>query len=540
MTNVSAETALRSETPFVPFLKAIPASTPAGQRNIPKIIWQFWHSGLENAPDVVRRSHETWRHFNPDHEIRFLSLDQANEWLGCDFDALAAGMTADVGWAGKSDLLRLLLLARYGGVWADATTFCLAPLDDWMHPAADGTGFFSFRHFPGIEDRDLISWLIAASPGHPMITDLLQGALDCLFRPRPRTLQLLMPKAVSQQFGITEGERPGPELLERCEREKGALPYYWLFYLFRGVLQRHREDWAQVCQMPNLRLQALAPARQMPNALVSKQNRSAHYVAGPNYKMRVEMLFDGDRVRDGYPEGLPKAVPLSAPRRQTDTAPAIKSWQQVRPSLQISEQRKIIFVHIPKCGGSSIDQSAIFEGKIRRWGHLPLRRYRRILGPRFPEFRVLTMVRNPWDRLVSAFYFASLKGTTYKDINAADGQALMAEFNTDIERFLPAFVAEPDRFLRMLWFRPSLHFFDPRRCDVPWFVQKLEEIDNLAPLRRFVGMPGLNIGHHRKGPVSPGRSRIFTPALFDQIGQIYAEDIAVFGYGNTDPDTLSY
>lgn len=561
MTGMTAETARsearRSEAHLVPFLGAIPAAAPAGERKIPKIIWQFWHSGLHGAPEVVRRSHETWRHFNPDHEIRFLSLEQANAWLGFDFEALSEELTANIGWAGKSDLLRLLLLARYGGIWADATTFCLAPLDGWMHPAADGTGFFCFRHFPGVEDREMISWLIAASPGQPMIVDLLTGALDLLFRSRRQMLTLLMPKGVTRIFDLHEGDRPGLELLERCEQEQGRIPYYWMFYLFREVAQRHAQDWAQVCQMPNRRLQAMMPARQMPDALVSKQNRTDQYLASPNYRQRLAMLFDGDRVRAGYPGDLPVAAPVAAPVRVTapEKAPApakpparmkapgqaaVKPWQQVRRSLQISEKRKVVFVHIPKCGGTSIDQSAIFEGDVRRWGHLPLQRYRRILGPRFPEFRVLTMVRNPWDRLVSAFHFASLKGATYKDINAADGQALMDEFGNDIDRFLPAFVAEPERFLRMLWFRPSLHFFDPKHCDVPWFVQKLEEIDDLEPLRRFVGMPDLDIGHHRKGPVKPGQRRAYTLALFDQVGQVYAEDIAVFGYGDTTPDSLNY
>lgn len=219
----------------------------------------------------------------------------------------------------------------------------------------------------------------------------------------------------------------------------------------------------------------------------------------------------------------------------------MNDWQSVRPSLQISEARKIIFVHIPKCGGTSIDRSAIFEGDVRRWGHMALRGFRRVLGPRFAEFRVLTMVRNPWDRLASAFHFASVQGPTYKDANAAHGAALMAEFGNDLERFLPAFVAEPERFVTMLWFRPSLSFFDPKRCEVPFFVQKLEELDDLEPLRAFVGLPDLEIGHRRKGPVEPGERRgVFTPGLFARIGEIYAEDIETFGYGGTDPASLSY
>jgi Capsular polysaccharide synthesis protein len=31
-----------------------------------------------------------------------------------------------------SDCIRIELLRRYGGAWADVTTYCLKPLDDWL------------------------------------------------------------------------------------------------------------------------------------------------------------------------------------------------------------------------------------------------------------------------------------------------------------------------------------------------------------------------------------------------------------------------
>ncbi len=58
-----------------------------------------------------------------------------------------------------SNLVRLALLRRYGGIWADATTYCLMPLDAWVHDAA-ASGFFGFAN-PG-PDRMLSSWFMAA------------------------------------------------------------------------------------------------------------------------------------------------------------------------------------------------------------------------------------------------------------------------------------------------------------------------------------------------------------------------------------------
>ena len=43
----------------------------------------------------------------------------------------------------QSDLIRLQLLQKYGGLWVDATTYCIQPLDDWL-PEKVTSGFFTF------------------------------------------------------------------------------------------------------------------------------------------------------------------------------------------------------------------------------------------------------------------------------------------------------------------------------------------------------------------------------------------------------------
>ena len=61
-----------------------------------------------------------------------------------------------------SDLVRLELLHRYGGVWGDATTVCAKPLDGWLNQYARH-GFFAFDR-PG-PDRMISTWFLAAHKG---------------------------------------------------------------------------------------------------------------------------------------------------------------------------------------------------------------------------------------------------------------------------------------------------------------------------------------------------------------------------------------
>ena len=65
-----------------------------------------------------------------------------------------------------ADLLRMALLDRFGGVWADATTFPVQPLDTWIDQHSI-TGFFAFdKPGPG---RPLSNWFLAAMPANELM-----------------------------------------------------------------------------------------------------------------------------------------------------------------------------------------------------------------------------------------------------------------------------------------------------------------------------------------------------------------------------------
>lgn len=69
--------------------------------------------------------------------------------------------------ASLSDVLRILLLHEFGGVWVDATLYCNRPLDEWL-PQVMQEGFFAFA--APAPDRLLSSWLLAAAPGNYLVS----------------------------------------------------------------------------------------------------------------------------------------------------------------------------------------------------------------------------------------------------------------------------------------------------------------------------------------------------------------------------------
>jgi hypothetical protein len=119
----------------------------------------MWTQGLDQAPAVPRACVETWMRHNPDWDLTVLDAETLCDWAD---PALCGPRAQSLHPYRLSELARLSLLLRHGGVWADATCFCMRPLDEWL-PGCLESGFFAFAS-PG-PDRILASWFLASAPG---------------------------------------------------------------------------------------------------------------------------------------------------------------------------------------------------------------------------------------------------------------------------------------------------------------------------------------------------------------------------------------
>lgn len=130
---------------------------------IPKIIWILWFQGWENTPKVVHKCRTTWIEHNSDWTIHFLTLKNLSDFV--DLDTVLPGYKEkNLPPEALSNVIRLALLIKYGGVWIDSTVYCNKPLNDWLPQHVIPSGFFAFAN-PG-PDRMLSNWFLAASPNH--------------------------------------------------------------------------------------------------------------------------------------------------------------------------------------------------------------------------------------------------------------------------------------------------------------------------------------------------------------------------------------
>lgn len=198
---------------------------------IPRKIWTMWLQGDQEPPPVVDAALESWARHHPDWEITVLTADTLHRYVGSDLAVRAQRQRA----YRISELARLTVLSRYGGVWVDGTCFCTRPLDDWLPDLVGPSGFFAFRN-PG-PDRVMSSWFLASEPGGYLVRTLLRDLdayylghdlVDAGWRSHARKWldRGLNRSTRTTRFWFTP---PIPQL--------GVSPYYSFHYLFERLVR---------------------------------------------------------------------------------------------------------------------------------------------------------------------------------------------------------------------------------------------------------------------------------------------------------------
>ncbi|MHC3994933.1 capsular polysaccharide synthesis protein [Thiomicrolovo sp. ZZH C-3] len=207
------------------------------QISIPKIIWMYWEQGFEDAHVVVKNCVRSWQKYNSNWDLRLLDKMNFSEYVCLD---LPEEKISTLSLAQKSDLIRLKLLEKYGGVWADATTYCFKPLDEWIEEASV-SGFFAFdRPGPG---RLLASWFLISEKHNILVVQWCQLLTDYW-----NMNKFPQPGKVRKEIV----ERLGYHLNGSCKRTKywfspfitkiiKVYPYFAIHYLFERLISNDEE-----------------------------------------------------------------------------------------------------------------------------------------------------------------------------------------------------------------------------------------------------------------------------------------------------------
>ena len=140
-----------------------------------KTIYSLWFQGYENAPDLVKVCLDRWCKLNPTYTFKLLEKS--------DVDSLLANLpfeTVDITQQSLSDVVRLALLHKTGGVWVDATVFPVRPLSEWLEETVIDSEFFSYRREIQLEppkNRPISAWFLYAAENSVIIDKLWKETL---------------------------------------------------------------------------------------------------------------------------------------------------------------------------------------------------------------------------------------------------------------------------------------------------------------------------------------------------------------------------
>src|SRR5689334_21800932 len=96
-----------------------------------RTLYIYWAQGFLVAPLVVKKCLLSWKTKNQGWTI--IELDDTNLGNYLNLNQSVPGIDEkQISDTARSDIIRICLLKKYGGLWCDATTFCNIPLDDWL------------------------------------------------------------------------------------------------------------------------------------------------------------------------------------------------------------------------------------------------------------------------------------------------------------------------------------------------------------------------------------------------------------------------
>jgi hypothetical protein len=146
---------------------------------IPSIIHQIWHPFT--APEMPldwERFARSWRRWHPEHRYILWGPDESRGFVANQFPDFLGTYDKYSDPIKRVDALRILLLARMGGIYADLDLECLRPVNELLEDRDLVLLSEPQRHQAYWRDRGhpqvLSTAFMASAPGHPFWTEVIQ------------------------------------------------------------------------------------------------------------------------------------------------------------------------------------------------------------------------------------------------------------------------------------------------------------------------------------------------------------------------------
>lgn len=208
------------------------------------------------------------------------------------------------------------------------------------------------------------------------------------------------------------------------------------------------------------------------------------------------------------------------------------NWFEIKYKLNIYKRymywykKKCIFIHVPKAAGTSINL-AIYGKTL---GHYPASTFQVKFPNLFQKSFKFSFVRNPWDRVLSAYRFA-LKGNTESMGVRNPQQYEIPEFSS-FESFLKNWLVKQDVTKLDFIFRPQYNFlYDEYDNLLVDYVGKVETLESdLMNVESKLGFKIPVLHSNKTSQGSTFQDEYLNVEMINIVRDIYSKDIELFGY----------
>lgn len=193
-----------------------------------------------------------------------------------------------------------------------------------------------------------------------------------------------------------------------------------------------------------------------------------------------------------------------------------------------SDKYKVLLIHIPKTGGTSIEDALGMKGNKSGYGivnnkaiqHYKWEEYKKLTTPKFEGFTKISIVRNPYTRFISEYYWCQIKGIGFKS------KQTINEFLSTVESIVKNKDFNKTRFHDH--FIPQ-HKFIYNENEQKFVVDKLFYFEKMNEVRDFLYKYWKWLPHKLKNK-DKNRINNLTKKQQSRIYQLYKKDFILFGY----------
>lgn len=147
------------------------------KKEFKKVVWWCWFQGEAEAPELAKICLSSVREIFNEYDVIVVTDSNLSEYIDIPQYIQNKYEAGIIRPATYSDIIRLLLLEKYGGVWIDSSVLCT---NSKIKEILEREPFFVFRNDVLTNDKAIriSSWLISSTAHHPLIVDTLKMMLS--------------------------------------------------------------------------------------------------------------------------------------------------------------------------------------------------------------------------------------------------------------------------------------------------------------------------------------------------------------------------